>query len=117
LFTNNSTAEAKFYKGNSSLRPLLELMLRLQKLEMAGHLILHVIHTAGTRMIAEGAGGGSRGDLNQRVMTGQPIFDFVPLHLSVLERSKNLEKWIQSWWDTERGELTMLMPEGWFDEG
>jgi hypothetical protein len=117
LFTDNSTAEAVFYKGNSTSRPLFELMLRLQKLEMAGELILHVIHVAGTRMVAEGADGGSRGDLNQGVMAGQPILDFVPLHLSALERSDKVEEWIRSWWDEERGELLTLSPEGWFDEG
>ena len=85
LFTDNSTAEAVFYKGNSTSRPLFELMLRLRKLEMAGDLILHVIHVAGTRMVAEGADGGSRGDLNQGVMAGQSILDFVPLHLTALE--------------------------------
>jgi hypothetical protein len=34
IFTDNSTAEAVYYKGNSSLRKLFELMLRLRKLEM-----------------------------------------------------------------------------------
>jgi hypothetical protein len=69
-------------------------MLRLRKLEMEGDLILHLIHVAGTMMVAEGADGGSRGDLNQGVMAGQPILDFVPLHLSALERSPSLESWI-----------------------
>jgi hypothetical protein len=117
LFTDNSTAEAVYYKGNSTSRPLFELMLRLRKLEMEGDLILHVIHVAGTRMVAEGADGGSRGDLNQGVMAGQSILEFVPLHLTALERSNKLETWIRSWWDDERGELQTLTPEGWFEEG
>jgi hypothetical protein len=94
LFTDNSTAEAVFYKGNSTSRLLFELMLRSRKLEMAGDLILHVIHVAGTRMVAEGADRGSRGDLNQGVMAGQSILDFVPLHLTALEPSNKLESWI-----------------------
>jgi hypothetical protein len=117
LFTDNSTAESVFYKGNSSSKHLFELVLRLRKLEMSGDLVLHVVHVAGTRMVAEGADGGSRGDLNQGVMAGQPILDFIPLHLSALERSPGLEDWIRSWWDDERGELVRLTPEGWFDEG
>jgi hypothetical protein len=117
LFTDNSTAEAVFYKGNLTSRPLFELMLRLRKLEMEGELILHIIHVAGTRMIAEGADGGSRGDLNQGVMAGQSILDFVPLHLTALDRSDKLEAWIRSWWDDERGKLQTLTPEGWFEEG
>ncbi len=117
LFTDNSTAEAVFFKGNSTSRPLFELMLRLRHVEMEGSLVLHVIHVAGTRMIAEGADGGSRGDLSQGVMSGQSVLDFVPLHLSAFERSATLEAWIRSWWDDERGELITLTPEGWFDEG
>jgi hypothetical protein len=65
-------------------------------------------------MILEGADGGSRGDLNQGVMAGQPILDFIPLHLGALEQSRGVEEWVQSW----VGEtLTTLTPEGWFDEG
>jgi hypothetical protein len=89
----------------------------LRHVEMDGSLILHVIHVAGTRMIEEGADGGSRGDLSQGVMCEQSVLDFVPLHLSALERSENLEEWIRSWWDEQRGELQTLDPNGWFDEG
>lgn len=117
LFTDNSTAEAVFFKGNSSSKPLFDLMLRLRKVEMDGQLLLHVVHVAGTRMVEEGADGGSRGDLTQGAMAGHSVIDFVPLHLSALERSPTLEPWIRSWWDEERGDLVTLEPEGWFDEG
>jgi hypothetical protein len=118
LFIDNSTVEAVFYEGISTSRPLFELMLRLRKLEMEGELILHVIHVAGTQMITEGADRGSRrGDLNQGVMAGQSILDFVPLHLTALDRSDKLEAWIRSWWDDERGKLQTLTPEEWFKEG
>lgn len=86
LFTDNSTAEVVFLKGNSSLKTFFKLMLRLRHVEMSGGLILQVVHVAGTQMIEEGADGGSRGDLSQGVMSGQPVLDFVPLHLSALER-------------------------------
>ena len=117
LFTDNSTAEAVYFKGNSTSKKLFELMLRLRKLEMDASLILHVVHVAGTRMIAEGGDGGSRGDLTQGVMAGKPILDYIPLHLTALEREPKLEEWIRSWWDEERGPLTTLRPEGWFEEG
>ena len=117
LFTDNSTAESVYYRGNSSSRKLFELMLRLRKLEMDATLILHVIHVAGTRMIEEGGDGGSRGDLTQGVMAGKPILEYIPLHLSAFERDSNLEAWVRSWWDIERGPLTTLRPEGWFEEG
>jgi hypothetical protein len=117
LFTDNSTAEAVYYKGNSSSRKLFDLMLRLRKLEMDASLILHVVHVSGTRMIAEGGDGGSRGDLTQGVMSGKPILDYIPLHLSALEREPTLEAWVRSWWNEEQGPLTTLRPEGWFEEG
>ena len=117
LFTDNSTAESVYFKGNSSSRKLFELMLRLRKLEMDASLILHVVHVAGTRMIEEGGDGGSRGDLSQGVMAGRPILEYIPLHLSAFEREPGLEAWVRSWWDEERGPLTILRPEGWFEEG
>lgn len=117
LFTDNSTAESVYYRGNSSSKRLFELVLRLRRIEMQGNLVLHVIHIAGTRMIEEGADGGSRGDLNQGAMAGRSILEYVPLHLSALEVQPNVEQWIRSWWDSEYGPLITLKPEGWFTEG
>jgi hypothetical protein len=116
IFTDNSTAEGVFYKGNSTSKKLFELVLRLRRMEMEAQLILHVIHVAGTRMIEEGADGGSRGDLTQGVMAGKAILDYVPLNLSALTRSDKVEPWIRSWWNSDYGELKTLEPEGWYDE-
>eukprot|EP00980_Cylindrotheca_fusiformis_P023557 scaffold10595_cov116-Cylindrotheca_fusiformis.AAC.1 len=115
LFTDNSTAEGVYYKGNSTSQKLFRLVVRLRRLEMIGELTLHVIHVAGTRMIASGADGGSRGDLNQGSMAGILILTYVPLHLSAEERSVGVENWVRSWWGTDLGELETLTPEGWFD--
>jgi hypothetical protein len=49
-------------------------------------------------------------------MSGQCFLDFVPLHLSALERSDAVDTWIRSWWDGERGDLVTLTPNGWLDE-
>jgi hypothetical protein len=117
LFTDNSTAESVYYKGNSSSRPLFELMLRLRQLEMKGSLVLQVVHVAGTRMQAEGADGSSRGDQTTGVMSGHSILSYVPLHLSAPELEPGLVDWFQSWWDMRRGTLEHLKPEGWFEEG
>ena len=117
LFTDNSTAESVYFKGNSSSRKLFDLMLRLRKLEMDASLILHVVHVSGSRMIEEGGDGGSRGDLTQGVMSGRPILEYIPLHLSAPEREPGLVAWVRSWWDPEYGPLTILRPEGWFEEG
>jgi hypothetical protein len=50
-------------------------------------------------------------------MAGESMLQYVPLHLTALERSPDLENWVRSWWDDERGKLTKLDPSGWFDEG
>jgi hypothetical protein len=84
---------------------------------MDGGLNLWVIHVAGTRMIEQGTDGGSRGDMNQGVLAGEPMLQYVPLHLTALERIPQLEPWIMLWWDDGRGELVTLEPSGWFDEG
>jgi hypothetical protein len=113
LFTDNSTAERAYYKGTSSAKPLFELVLRLKKLEMSGKFKLHVIHVAGTRMIAQGTDGMSRGDHGSGVMAGMPMLSFVPLNLSALDRSEHLLPWIQSWSQDERS-LEVLRPEDWY---
>ena len=92
-------------------------MLRLRKVEMEGRLSLWVIHIAGTRMIEQGADGGSRSDFTQGVMAGEPMLKCVPLHLNALERQSGLEDWVRSWWNPELGELQTLSPNGWFDGG
>ena len=84
---------------------------------MDASLILHVVHVSGSRMIVEGGDGGSRGGLIQGVMAGNQILEYIPLHLSSLEREPDLEKWIHSWWNKEQGPLVTLRPEGWFEEG
>jgi hypothetical protein len=82
IFTDNSTAEAAFWKGTSSSPRLFELVLRLKELEMKYDLTLHIIHVSGKRMIAEGTDGLSRADHGEGVMTGKDIKCFIPLHLT-----------------------------------
>lgn len=117
LFTDNSTAESVFYKGNSTSKTLFNLILRLRRMEMIADLRLHVVHVAGKRMIVQGTDGGSRGDLNQGVMTGEDMLGFVPLHLSAMDRSEDVVEWIKSLWNESLGELELLTPEGWFTTG
>jgi hypothetical protein len=61
LFTDNSTAESYFYQGGSSSKLLHELIPSLRKAELKYGFSLHVVHVAGTRMIAQVTGGLSRG--------------------------------------------------------
>jgi hypothetical protein len=115
MMTDNSTAEACFYRGTSGSEKLFELVLRLHRLEMTAGILLHIVHVAGTRMIAQGTDGLSRGDLLEGVMKGEDFLSFVPLHLSALERSPELEGWFRGMFP--HGELETLAPEDWFQKG
>ena len=115
LFTDNSTAESAFYKGSSSSKKLHALVLRLQKVALEYSIILHVIHVSGTRMIAQGTDGCSRGVLMEGVMAGRGMLEFVDLDKSALERSPPLLGWIKSW--CGRADLEPLKTEEWYVEG
>lgn len=117
LFTDNSTAEAAFYKGTSSSRKLFEAILRLRQLEVKQGCSIHFIHVAGTRMICQGTDGLSRGDLGEGVMNGGSMLSYVPLHLSALERAKGLREWITSWClgHNKEDEISFLEYADWFE--
>jgi hypothetical protein len=117
IFTDNSTAESVYWKGNSSSKTLFDLMHRLRKLEMKGELLLHMVHVAGTRMMEEGADGSSRGDHTAGVMSGKSVLKFVPLQISAPDAEPKLVDWFRSCWDFKRGPLEHLTPEGWFSAG
>jgi hypothetical protein len=115
MFTDNSTAEAAFWKGTSVSPRLFELVLQLKRLELDCDVILHVIHISGKRMIAQGTDGLSRADHSQGVMQGKPIQDFVPLHLNPHEREPGLKAWLER--ITAGLDPTFLTPEGWYTTG
>jgi len=120
LFTDNSTAEGAFWKGNSSSRKLFELVLRLKKLEWDFGLMVHVIHVSGKRMIAQGTDGLSRADFTEGVMAGHPMGNYVPLHLGVGDRAPELLDWVLGWLGdlpTVLGDPSVLTPEDWFGRG
>lgn len=117
LFTDNITAEAAFFKGSSKSRKLFELVLELRQLEVTASCKINFIHVAGTRMIAQGTDGLSRGDLNEGVMKGDRLSAFIPLHLSALARQPGLKTWIRSFVlpSNVREEIIFLDYEGWFE--
>lgn len=115
LFTDNSSAEGAFYKGNSPSRPLFELILRLRVIDMQWNLKLHVIHVAGTRMTAQGTDGLSRGDFTMGVMSSASMLQFVPLHQCAMTRHPPILEWITSW--TQLPTLLPLTPEQWYTLG
>ena len=79
---------------------------------------LHLIHVAGSRMIVQGTDGLSRGDVGEGVMGGARMMSFVPLHLSVLERSPGMLQWIDHTFNMPMLEkVQLLTPEGWFEQG
>jgi len=115
VFTDNFTSESAFYKGNTSSKTLFDLVLRLQTVEMQGLIQLQVIHVAGTQIISQGTDSLSRGCLTESIMSGPPMLDFLPLHLSALNLQPTLLQWIQDW--TSCHTLVPLTPADWFERG
>ena len=112
MFTDNSTADAAFWKGTSKSPKLLELVLRLRKLEMSLGITIHLVHISGKRMIASGIDGLSRGDHSTGIMAGQSLLSFVPLASNALERSPQLKRWLQEVVNTINPKW--LNPDDWF---
>ena len=92
VFTDNAVTEAIAAKGSSSSPKLFDLVVRLFKLNMIAKCKIQFIHVAGTRMIAQGTDGLSRGNLLEGVMQGKRMSDFIPLHLSAIDRSPILKE-------------------------
>jgi hypothetical protein len=115
IYTDNTTAEGAYYKGNSPNRHLFSLVLRLRLLEMQASIQLHVIHVAGTRMIYQGTDGLSRGIVDNHLFHNPPTAFGVPLHVTALARQPLLLPWIRSW--APEPDLTPLQPTEWFTKG
>jgi hypothetical protein len=114
LFTDNSVSESVLWRGHSSSPLLSSLILHLRLLEMSGWKRIHLVHVPGTRMIAQGTDGLSRGDTTEGVMAGRSMLDFVPLHLSAF-RQPGVASWMQSW--IPSSSIHFLHPEEWYDIG
>ena len=115
IFTDNLVAERCYHKGTSHSRVLFNLVLRLRKAEMKAGMKLHVTHVAGTRMIAQGMDGVSRGNYLKGVMMGTNMLQFIPFNQSALERSDNSLTWVQSW--APPSGLRVLKPQDWYELG
>ena len=119
LFTDNFVAECGYYNGGLNRnKDLDDLVHRLWKIQMKGDFTLHVYHVAGTRMIECGIDGLSRGDKSEGIARGVPVLNFIPIHLSPVQRSPGILPWIKSWWtDKDLGNLELMSPEDWFLRG
>jgi hypothetical protein len=115
MFTDNSTVESCAVKGSSSSRKLLDLIIRLQTLSTRLGVKIQIFHVAGTRMIAQGTDGVSRGFLGQGVMAGDSMRVHIPIYLSAVDRApSNLVPWIRSW----TSKLAILLePFDWYQTG
>lgn len=115
IFTDNTTMEGGYYRGNSDNKILFSLILCLRLLKMHYSLQLHLIHIAGTRMIQQGTDGLSCRVHTDGVFVHQPMSLHVPLHLSAITRSPSVLSWVRSW--CPDASLPLLPPEGWFFQG
>ena len=113
IFTDNMVSEAFAARGSSKRKILYELVVRVYKLEMHYKCRIQFIHVAGSRMIAQGSDGLSRGDMYEGVMRGESMLSHVPLHLNAVERSPALLNWIVPWASKFGNEWrTSLQPGG-----
>jgi hypothetical protein len=111
MFTDNATVEACSTKGSSSSPKLLDLVIRLKAMTTAYGVKIHIYHVAGTRMIAQGTDGVSRGYLATGVMAGEAMSSFIPIYKSALERAPMFIEWIKEWAGSD---CIVLNPMGWF---
>jgi hypothetical protein len=117
IFTDISTVESAFFKGTSSSQKLFDLVLCLQQLHLHGSIMIHFVHVAGKRMMAQGTDGLSRGVMNEGILAGKDFLSFVPLHLSAIERQRHpLMGWVESWFGA-LGDFTWLSPKDWYLKG
>ena len=114
MFTDNSTVESCCTRGTSSSPKLLDLVIQLRSLTTKYGLKINIFHISGTRMIAQGTDGVSRGFLGGGVMDGQSMTSFIPIHLGAVERHPLLVDWIKSW---TTHDLIQLNPVDWFEKG
>ena len=114
LATDNEVAERALYKGNSTDLKLFYLVVRLKKLELIFGCSLLITHAAGTRMIAQGTNGISRGSLNAGVSIGESMLDHCPWARTALEVLPTLHSCLEEWTGQK---LKVLKPLDWFEAG
>ena len=114
LATDNQVVESALYKGNSTSEKLYELVVRLRVAEMKYSGQLFVTHVSGTRMMAQGTDGVSRGAMHSGVAVGQEMLRYCPWAKSAFETSPLLLQWIKSWAGKES---ELLEPEDWYTKG
>jgi hypothetical protein len=113
LFTDNSTSEAIYYTGSTDSPKLFDLMLDLKTLALQVGFNLYLIHIAGTRMIAQGTDGLSRGELQLGALFDDST-QSVPLHLDPVTRTEGgLAAWVYDWTGMTSSSLRLAGPMDW----
>lgn len=113
--TDNFVTETAIYKGTSDSPLLLEMVIEFYRIQLKYSFTCIVVHAAGTRMIAQGGDGLSRGSINEGVMSGEDFLSFLPFNENAIERSPSLRTWIEDWANTN--DLEFLSPKDWFVRG
>ena len=101
VFTDNSTAKSCFTKGGSSSELLHDLVLHLGKVEMQMGIEVRLVHVAGTRMIAQGTDGLSRGMMCEGVLAGRDMLDYLNLARSAVDRCPALVDYVRAFESTQ----------------
>ena len=84
MLADNSTVEAAFTKGNTSIKALFELIEKIKR-AMIKHLFqFYIIHISGSRIIKQGTDRVSRGRLPNKTLS-KALQMFAPLHLSAVD--------------------------------
>jgi hypothetical protein len=78
---------------------------------------LHVAHVAGTRMIAQGTDGLSRGLMLEAVVRGEDMLSFVDLSKTAIEQHQGFLNFVKTWLDSSVGSSKPLSTKEWFQEG
>ncbi len=117
IFTDNSTAEAAYFKLTSKSQGLFELILCLQFVHLHAAMTLHFVHVSGNRVIAQWTDGLSRGFGPPTCIDGDDFLRHVPLNLGVLDRQPlEIREWVESWFVGTQ-ERSWLSPEDWYLRG
>ena len=90
-------------------------MLRLIYLELRVCFRLHIIWVTGTRQIASGIYGFSRGVWTDGIASSGSILDFVILNETAFERYVSIFPWVHTWIGVNN--IEPFNPEGFFEEG
>ena len=114
FLNDNSAAEAVYYRGESSDKEFFEFMLHLVYLELRGCFRLHIFWVSGTRQIASGVDGFSRGCLTDGISSYGSILDFVCLNGTSFDYSASLLLWVQTYIGVNY--IEPLTSEGWLKE-